>query len=1263
MKEKKYMVKKFFTKVICFCKQTWYLAKLIFGKKDNTKVEYRDLAPIDDASGCEEHIKALEWAVSSNRIKNIALSGPYGSGKSSIIETFLRRNPLLCEKSIKISLATFTEETEEAPAVTPDNLEEGILKQLFYKIKQSKIPQSRYRKLHRIEYWPIYGKTVLCSVIALVFLFVFWPNTFSAGYDLILDAGSRIYRGAVSIAQNNLFGDASTLVISTRVLAGVTLSLFACVSLLVLAGFARVLQLFAARLSIKEIKLPSDTTVGTREADSESVFNKNMDEIVYFFEATGYRLVFIEDLDRFKEPEIFIRLRELNTLLNNCETIKGNVVFIYAICDDIFKDSERTKFFDFIIPVIPVINSTNSGESLLEMLHQSNQKGTKHDISRGYVLDIFPFISDMRIMQNIYNEFILYKATLKTGQKLALDDEQIMSLIVFKNLYPGEFAELQAEKGIVKEAFLNKSQFVEKKRDAIQTQIDAKALALDSIAADTLDSAKELKYLMLCAISAWKGIAYRVQIHGGAQYSADAILADNFEMSNLLKKERWIVYYSTKTGTTSSDWLDVPSLCSPYIERYKYLQHSCETEQQAMKAEIESLEGNIRSISSLTLRSLIEQYGADEVLISESVKSNDLLVFLLRKGYINEEYAGCINFFKANSISTGDMNFILSIKNQKALPFTYGLTKIPEMLERLQVHEFGEKAILNFCLLKHMLSVTHYDAQLRVLFQQLSNESTTSWNFINEFIDYKETQKYFVKRLATAWPGLWESVYYNNTLTYDRKIEYMEWLLYYADLDTLKQQNQGRLISRFFIEHDDILQKLPTFLAVRVTEIISALNVVFVKIKIDGVPAKVLDFVFDNGYYELNADMIRSIVTYKNASLVGRLEEQNYTVIAELGYDALTNNIHDNWEAYVDHIVLAKENTQESVDSVLVLLERSIANQSKCKQIISHEKFHVDDITRVCANIVDVENEKVQAIWDMLLDAAKVTVSWDNVYAYWRAFSVTQALLDYMSTNCQILSFSDCWCLDDNFKSEIILSELGLKAFVEILPCLRMEKFNITLADISIDKLGAMIQNRNFNFTAEDYKELLICAPNLCSQFILLNQDSFAREIDCVKLTEPIFESLIMSDNMSTTIKEHIVNRDGTNLMTETAAIYLCQLDISLDRSVFKVIWDKIDVGRRKSFLFKHIERLEADDFDHYFVELGYPYEKLKRTPYRHDEFIPDTPQNRKLVGRLQYLQYLTSCEYEMQTQHGPKHTEKKVPVIRCRVKVKPEATVPAKAK
>ena len=48
---------------------------------------YKDLAPIDNISNGKEYLKALHWAIKNKRVKNIAITGPYGSGKSSIINS------------------------------------------------------------------------------------------------------------------------------------------------------------------------------------------------------------------------------------------------------------------------------------------------------------------------------------------------------------------------------------------------------------------------------------------------------------------------------------------------------------------------------------------------------------------------------------------------------------------------------------------------------------------------------------------------------------------------------------------------------------------------------------------------------------------------------------------------------------------------------------------------------------------------------------------------------------------------------------------------------------------------------------------------------------------------------------------------------------------------------------------------------------------------------------------------------------------------
>ena len=59
---------------------------------------YEALTPTDDIGHGEEYLAALGWALSQTNIHNIAVSGPYGSGKSSAIKTYLKRYDTLREK-------------------------------------------------------------------------------------------------------------------------------------------------------------------------------------------------------------------------------------------------------------------------------------------------------------------------------------------------------------------------------------------------------------------------------------------------------------------------------------------------------------------------------------------------------------------------------------------------------------------------------------------------------------------------------------------------------------------------------------------------------------------------------------------------------------------------------------------------------------------------------------------------------------------------------------------------------------------------------------------------------------------------------------------------------------------------------------------------------------------------------------------------------------------------------------------------------------
>ena len=65
-----------FSKVVRLIKRFFY--------KSSVNKKLHSLAPTDDAEKVESYLKTLSWALlNSKSIKNIAIAGPYGAGKSS----------------------------------------------------------------------------------------------------------------------------------------------------------------------------------------------------------------------------------------------------------------------------------------------------------------------------------------------------------------------------------------------------------------------------------------------------------------------------------------------------------------------------------------------------------------------------------------------------------------------------------------------------------------------------------------------------------------------------------------------------------------------------------------------------------------------------------------------------------------------------------------------------------------------------------------------------------------------------------------------------------------------------------------------------------------------------------------------------------------------------------------------------------------------------------------------------------------------------
>ncbi len=86
-------MKKILLNVLIKCIDCLQLLHSKVSQNRNSLKAYTPLSPTDEADEIANYIESLDWALQNNkRIKNIALAGPFGSGKSSVIQTFQKRN-------------------------------------------------------------------------------------------------------------------------------------------------------------------------------------------------------------------------------------------------------------------------------------------------------------------------------------------------------------------------------------------------------------------------------------------------------------------------------------------------------------------------------------------------------------------------------------------------------------------------------------------------------------------------------------------------------------------------------------------------------------------------------------------------------------------------------------------------------------------------------------------------------------------------------------------------------------------------------------------------------------------------------------------------------------------------------------------------------------------------------------------------------------------------------------------------------------------
>ena len=221
-----------------------------------------NLTPTDNVQNNGIYECSLKHGIDDKNIKNVALSGSYGSGKSSILKTF-EKNYKSEYNFLNISLADFSGSEKNSENL---DIERSILQKMFYTVKSEEIPFSRFKRIKDITAQEL-QKYNLWLFIGLFWFFIAYKNKDLPEY-------------------------LSFLKFDVVYIIGFIITFIGLYLIL-----PRIISLFG-NIDLKKINLKSgDVDLGQK--DDSSILNKNLDEILYFFKATNYDVVIFEDLDRY----------------------------------------------------------------------------------------------------------------------------------------------------------------------------------------------------------------------------------------------------------------------------------------------------------------------------------------------------------------------------------------------------------------------------------------------------------------------------------------------------------------------------------------------------------------------------------------------------------------------------------------------------------------------------------------------------------------------------------------------------------------------------------------------------------------------------------------------------------------------------------------------------------------------------------------------------------------------------------------------------
>ncbi len=1084
--------------------------------------------------------EALDFAFDNKDIKNIAITGIYGSGKSTVWNTYVNKSDKLINKNIiTVSLGKYEDNIEEikikseanenkdnnsdtkdkdSEANNKDNeannkgteydkirenildnenrVERQIINQILSQINPKDIPLSKYGFKSNKSCCTILFETL--AMLGIVSSVLLWINR-------------------VSIVDKTGFSYICVLI--------------SCIIMLFLSLLYILYRYFRENiLRISKIKFRgAEAELGYNDKNDETVLDRDIKELVYLIKSSNSKIIVFEDLDRYDNIAIYTKLRELNFLLNKYSKTNENenknenesIKFVYMLRDGIFKSKNRTKFFDYIIPIVPIVDSKNSESKMLDLLGDLNSL-----IDDRLIFKISLYIDDMRLIKNIINEFIIYKDIINI-KDLELSYDKLFSLIILKNIFPYEFDLLQEDKGclfdIINEVEkLKKTQrkALKERNEEIQKELDSK-IEYDSLEYKTLIN--NLNDSIRKEIESLKFIRHKIQ---------------GFEKEVLIRKTT--EYISFKDLEKDEDKFN--KICDLLIEiniNKKFLNLDKELLLIVSSSEKDKvLKDNSKTINNKNYLSLIR--------------------VLIEQGYLDKNYWYYKGYFYRGSLGVNDIIFIKHINEAKEQDHLLDVETPSEITNRLEQEDFYKFNILNKRILEYCINDNKIEYVLAISNSVFDNKDYEKLAEILESYDYDTIERYIFTLLIYNSANIAELLEISKDSYFNAYNNILIAIYTNEQIDTktigkfnLYLENNWKVVSLLPEDRKDIFYKN-----------ISNVGVKFIDLQGDEIDTDIIKNIESLNAYKL---CVKNIVYITEKILDKSVQYGN--LLSEIYNSSLLEckkYIDNNFDLFLEEYINKNENENKEEfingENILIkILNSGITNEDKIKYL----NFNNIELTYISDFSNAFNNED---ILNYMFERNLIVFNKDNIKSYCENIEIySNDFINYVERNLnesnvdEILQGNSDMCnnlinnskLSDNLFKYIY--KYANKDIKNLEPNLPKERIISLIKENLIE-----FNNKNFNFLLEkNWKEaIVIWATSTKNDIQDEVVDELVQELIYIELEEKDEDLIydLVNSKMSDENSKKLVDLLGIgvliekiNLEKENLILYIINRGLSSD--------------------------------------------------------------------------------------------------------------------